>query len=693
MKRKEKSPTAAPHSRGPVAFAPVPLFDSLPPACLALTLFLAPLFPDEKLNRLKLIVLGSGLLLSLLLWALSRVFSAKCSYYSTPLDKPLILYAFSAFLYYHFSSTPSVAASELQRMVFSVGAFWVAVQVCSGPEGETYRKWVLTGWLWGAVLASAYGLLQKSGGIGRVQVPQIDRVFSTFGNPIFLAAFLIQTLPWTAAWLGVSRKRNFKLFLAVAGLVQAAALFHTRTRAAFLALPLASLGLLVLIDSWRGWPWARAAAARKKAAGIFLAALVLGYFLLRQTGPLYRGILQPVEQTLQESRVTSTAETHTLIWKDVLRMWFAHPWLGTGYGTFHIEFPQYASEDLKRIFPQRERIVNDAHNEYLQILAETGLTGLLIFAFPIAIFYLFSWSYLKKSVTGTDGNPSDGFWLYTGMLAGVSALLIQNFFSVDMRFIVSSAYLFLAMGFCTAFYTEPESSEWPAGSLGKAARAAWVAVFALVIGLVGISPSTGSFYFLGVFQLKNRPEGWTVTRTPGDGPGLLPTLLRPYLSQRELAKTPDFFDEKLLNNAQTLQELEALVLQHPDQWRYWEKLGYFTAKEMQGTDAAGRKVIRTDAAQRAIQAFERAFELNPQGEGPPNNLGNIYFTLNRRPEAMDWWQKAIAANPEKIDARVNLGLCYYYEGRIKDSARQFEEVLKRDPKNEKAIVMLKRMVE
>ena len=52
-----------------------------------------------------------------------------------------------------------------------------------------------------------------------------------------------------------------------------------------------------------------------------------------------------------------------------------------------------------------------------------------------------------------------------------------------------------------------------------------------------------------------------------------------------------------------------------------------------------------------------------------------------------------SVGPDQIDARVNLGKTLYEMGRLKESAQNLEEVLKRDPNNEKAQVLLKKMVE
>src|SRR3989338_5450227 len=177
--------------------APPPVLwtEYLPAWAFALTLLLPPFFPDEKLNRLKLIALGAGLVLSGLLWGATRTFSGKIRMARTPLDWPLAAYGMAAFLFYRASQNPATAASEFQRMIFSLGAYFAAVQCLAGPDAGKKRRWAVASWALGTALISVYGILQKSGGMGRLQVPQMERVFATFGNPIFFAAYLILSIP------------------------------------------------------------------------------------------------------------------------------------------------------------------------------------------------------------------------------------------------------------------------------------------------------------------------------------------------------------------------------------------------------------------------------------------------------------------------------------------------------------------
>lgn len=665
-------------------------FKTLPALLLTATLFLVPFFPDEKLNRLKLITFGAGLILSTVFWAVSTAMENSWSFYRTPLDPYLAIYFVSAILYYRASPNLSVAASELERMIFSVGAYLAAVQIASRFDADRTRKMILRGWIGGLFLISVYGILQKSGGIGRLMVPQMDRVFATFGNPIFFAAFLIISIPLVFACLLCAQNFFLRWFLRGTLILSAGALFCTGTRAAFLALPAAMVPAFLFLEIRSGWQWSKNLWQSKVKIFTLIAGVIAAHFALTLFSDGYSALAQKAKSAVAAARMGDVKQTHTLIWKDVLKMWKAHKIFGTGYGTFHIEFPQYASEELKKVFPQESRIVNDAHNEYLQILAETGLVGFLIFISMIVVFYLSS---LKNFWALSLEESREPLILGVGLLCGITAMLMENFFSVDMRFIVSSTYLFFAMGLVGSFSSRRIEMNWSATGWPRLCKSAWVVAFLLLSGVVGYGRNPSGIYLGGIYRWSKDDQGlWHLEKTAASGPGLIPTLIRPYMAQKEIARTPDFFDEKLLNAAQTISDLENLVRQYPAQAKYWEKLGFALAKEIQRKEN-GSKVNDLGVAERSIAAYKKAYELNPALEGPPNNLGNIYYTLNQRQQAIEWWKKAIDANPDKIDARLNLGLAYYYQGKVKEAATQFEEVLKRDPKNERAIVMLKRMVE
>ena len=129
-----------------------------------------------------------------------------------------------------------------------------------------------------------------------------------------------------------------------------------------------------------------------------------------------------------------------------------------------------------------------------------------------------------------------------------------------------------------------------------------------------------------------------------------------------------------------------MIDSNPGDAQLYFKLGYLWANEIK---------TNKEAIQKAIEYFSKAADINPAIEngGAYNNLGNIYFTIGNRAMAKENYIRAINVNPKLIDAHLNLGIAYYYDGKLKESVAEFEKVLQLEPKNLQAVYMLKKMRE
>lgn len=118
------------------------------------------------------------------------------------------------------------------------------------------------------------------------------------------------------------------------------------------------------------WPRLRRDARARNKALIAAAALVAFTFLAGW---------QPLLQRLTNLEYhDASAVYRTRVAAACLTIWRDHPWLGTGFGTFPQVYPSYQTFDSGQQWDQ-------AHNEYAQTLAETGLLGILAAAAFIAV--------------------------------------------------------------------------------------------------------------------------------------------------------------------------------------------------------------------------------------------------------------------------------------------------------------------
>ena len=88
-----------------------------------------------------------------------------------------------------------------------------------------------------------------------------------------------------------------------------------------------------------------------------------------------------------------------------------YPIFGSGLGTFRFAFLSYA--------PPGERWFTTAHNEYLEIIAETGIAGTLVFLAGFGGFVI-----LIARPGRFRGRSAR--YLYAGMVAGLAGLLVHS---------------------------------------------------------------------------------------------------------------------------------------------------------------------------------------------------------------------------------------------------------------------------
>ena len=77
----------------------------------------------------------------------------------------------------------------------------------------------------------------------------------------------------------------------------------------------------------------------------------------------------------------------------------------------------------------------------------------------------------------------------------------------------------------------------------------------------------------------------------------------------------------------------------------------------------------------AVTSYEQALEDLSDSAPVLNNLGFAYFRLGRYDRAIEYLQRAIAADPENAEAQLNLGLIYYNIERYSQAVGPLEQAL------------------
>jgi O-antigen ligase len=341
-------------------------------------------------------------------------------------------------------SVPTVSALSLDPYLTRLFLIRLFVYIVFFAAALTFinsqkrlRQMVLTIIIFGAVMAFV-GILQRLASpdaIYGVRLTPQAIPFASFVNQHHFAAFMNMTIGLTFGLLfGKATKKDKKPLLLIAAFLMLLTVIFTGSRGGFLSF-LAISGVFLLpkllfrksaVETEenlepKGFQNKLVIISGILTVGILLVGTIL---FLGGDQSLLRGI------GLQENQADiSNGRLH--FWYIAVQIFFDYPILGAGLDAFGAAFSRYDTwNGMWR--------VEQAHNDYLQILADAGLAGFVCVA---AFIYLL----FKKSLPNVN-DYSDSFRrsVAMGALAGCFGILIHSFFDFPLR-TPSNGFFFLTL--------------------------------------------------------------------------------------------------------------------------------------------------------------------------------------------------------------------------------------------------------
>ncbi len=278
-----------------------------------------------------------------------------------------------------------------------------------------------------------------------------ERVFATFGQPNWLAAFLVVSIP--LVWGLLLHKKKFMAHALV--LFYALVIFYTKSRSGLVAL-VAGTGIF--------WPGLFVILKQKTAlitlAGLLTLFLVLG--LITSRSWIFGIIEDPYknpsefsqipespnsanEKDNSSSLITSTIKMRTIVWRGALSIWQSRPLFGTGPETFAYAYPAHKPPEANLTL-EWNHLYDKAHNEYLNYLANSGIFGLTGYLLLIG-YTLRSFTTMVKSL------PKESLNLSLALFTGYITILITNFFGFS---VVVTSLLFFLLPACNFSLVAPQ---------------------------------------------------------------------------------------------------------------------------------------------------------------------------------------------------------------------------------------------
>ncbi len=597
----------------------------------------------------------------------------------TPLDIPILLFALSQLVSSLFSMDPHVSwfgyYSRFNGGMLSIFSYIVLYYAFVSNWKGSVDRLLQTMLATGAIVAT-YGILQRLGIDKHLWVQDVqNRVFSTLGQPNWLAAYLVAMMP-IALWYAL-REASYRsyLFASLYGMFFITLLF-TRSRSGIIAFGFTFVLYLTIATMKRMW-------TTRSIALFFAIHAVLIVFTFFNGSHIdqidryfsYRAIqerLQPKQQestttssqpqqssgTLLEFGGTDSGKIRRYVWEAAIRAWLSSQktlFIGTGTETFALTFFQHKPIE-HNLTSEWDFLYNKAHNEYLNYLATTGALGLGAYTiFLVGALLIFGWLTHKAKIHHEKQHETDST-ITIAILIGWTSLLITNFFGFSVVITELFLFLFPAISIATSQAAHRSLTiHLPNIIIGS------------IVGIIGTIAGTVGFIYIGTMWVGDYffAKGSRLTRAGKLQEGYInlvqATLLRP--------KEPLYYDELSLalgslavvsldvGNAtqavdltqKSLMASDIALSMSPNNVNFWKTRTkiYFSFADID------QKFVHM-----AKEALEKAQRLSPNDPKISYNLAILDGRLGNNAQAIETLRKTIAMKPNYRDAYYALYVFY-----------------------------------
>jgi len=479
------------------------------------------------------------------------------------------------------------------------------------------------------------------------------RVFSSMGNPNFLAGQMVLVLPVLAA-LGTSSGGTQRWTARAAFVACFLALIFAQTRGAWLGL---GAGIILAGTAWFS---SRRSLTSPRVLAWALAGTVgcIALFSFPAINPTGLSIPSQIASSINLNQ--QSARQRFFWWRSAAGMFASSPVIGAGTGNFMRNFPAFSSKYSGKWPDLGPAYADHPHNDILYILCEHGVIGLGL------VLWLAAWW-----IASCLARVRQGSLLHLGILAGTVALAVHSVWNMPstIQGTVVTTFFLLGLSFPSA-NQEKSPTRLPILALGI-----------ILAGALSFRPQVqllAQWYYNDARLLKEQKQNGmaaymlrntlSLTRAPWRANFQMGTVLygSGYFGEAFKAFQDDevenpFGVDAILHQGKCLRELgdyagaeklarRALEIlpNYPDAALTLATMAYKEA------DKAAKPAQKRAALARARQWLIFALQTSPRHAEVLKVLGHVEVMDGNWQAAYDAWKKSLDARPSDDALRYRL---------------------------------------
>lgn len=629
----------------------------------------------------------------------------------TALDVPIIAYLAWTVLDASISHYRYATFPQMLRVLSYVILYFVMTHYFLKRE---YLKWLFVLAVLSSVPPCVYGIFQHFRIDPISWIPSSnERILATFGNPTYFAAYLAFTIPVTFAAYLMEERRDLRFTYLIILAMQQICILWTYSRGPW-------VGTMVAIAIAFGIPAFFHPKVMFRRFGTRVGVLFVVLVIATVAVSWHSGITQRAAST---ANIKDPANLQRVLqWKAAARVFRDHPIAGVGPGALKIYMPR----NLTPAFFKTgiESVSEHAHNEFIEVAADTGIVGIALFIWILVQATLMVIHYSKR-----DQEDDYWGWLYSStMLGGIVGLLICNLAGVTMRYSCGAVYFWLYLGLLASISSsvpravESEHYAWLEIRLPEVSRVMFTRILFVCTCIAiwfTVRPFMASMYEKDANEYISDGDAvkaekaimMTLSLSPDNTSVLyrlasIQTATGKYREGLDTYKqlqaiSPDYgrihynLGAEYMNMGdpkQSVKEFEMAVAIDgmPDTWRALSNAYHAAGDEKKSAWALGRS-LESDPAQGWRKRLELAEVLfksnkidkteqllkgivrdNPELVKPRLELASAYERAGKQADALEIYKQVLKLQPNNVKAHANIGCIYFQMGKLMDAKEQFE---------------------
>ena len=618
------------------------IYNNLLTIFLKLLLVIVPLFVNKyiynfRVNQETGLKLFAVILVAI--WLIKIINTGEYSLKKIKLDLPLILFSLVLVLSLFISKTKMVS---LQDFIIFLSYILIFFLITNNLDRKADFNSFIHLFFIISFLVSIYTIIQYYG--LDLYLSDLHSLTSTIGQKNWISNYLAMIFPVLFSYflLEKTQKNRIPYFLLLSILYST--LMICQSRGIWISISLTIILAIYIIFKFN---LLKIFQENKKWLFLLLITFLIITIIYSTDNPLNKSAITVPQRAMSTfDEQDPSINTRLLIWKTTFEMIKDKPILGSGIGTFKMNYLNYQGEFLKNnpYYINYSGKAGEAHNEYLQIWAELGIIGLGLF---LLIFYFF----YKTIIDFYNNNKNVREKIITlGLVMGITCFLIHSLFTFPLHVPALGGTFFALLGL-TVIYTrkinlaktdsDNRPKEFKFKNKGiKIALTIFVLIFMVgAVNLVAVRPYIAEIqYFNG---MRHNVDG----------------NYREALPCFQQAVSLDPYNGRILHalgttyyNLGNLSKAEEILLQTT---RYRSDANTFYN--------LGLVYRQAGLLSKAEEEFKYAVYLMPKFTKSYYELGYLYFIQERYDDTIEQWNKILEIEPNFPNKYIifnNLGIVY-----------------------------------